>query len=187
MEQGSLWSIWGRPEHALLFDLERGADVLYNLGRCGGRQANDALGLGLLDKTSDWTHKTVSLGNLCHYCGLKRSRNAEFEPFRYSGRKEWPHWHRVSNNICDSSTKVGDHLRDTVGLVDRNETDTSWDVFHLLDEPLVVEPLRGAVHHSQLASTQLLVDGLELVPGFGRVYAFSGYAALLESIDLVLH
>lgn len=81
----------------------------------------------------------------------------------------------------------GDYLRDTVRLVDSNEADTTWNVFHLLDEPLVVEPLRGAVYHPQLAPAQLLVDGLEFVPGLGRVYAVGRDAAPLEGIDLVLH
>lgn len=72
-------------------------------------------------------------------------------------------------------------------LIDSNETNTTRDVFHMLDKPLIVEPLRGAVYHPQLAPAELLVDGLELVPGLGRVYTIGRYAAPLESIDLVLH
>lgn len=83
--------------------------------------------------------------------------------------------------------KVGSYLGNAVSLIDGNEADTTGNVFHLLDESLVVEPLRGAVYHPQLAPAQLLVDGLEFVPGFGRVYAVGRYAAPLEGIDLVLH
>lgn len=83
--------------------------------------------------------------------------------------------------------KVGHYFGNAVSLIDRYEADTTGYVFHLLDEPLVVEPLRGAVDHPQLAPSQLLVDGLELVPGLGRVYAVGGHAAPLEDVDLVLH
>lgn len=85
------------------------------------------------------------------------------------------------------SVTAGNYLGDTVRLVDSNETDTTRDVFHVLDEPLVVEPLRGAVYHPQLAPAQLLVDGLEFVPGLCRVDTVGRYAAPLEGIDLVLH
>lgn len=72
-------------------------------------------------------------------------------------------------------------------LVDSNKSNTTRNVFHLLDEPLIVKPLWGAVYHPQLAPAQLLVDDLEFVPGLCRVYAVGGYAAPLEGIDLVLH
>lgn len=119
--------------------------------------------------------------------GGGRSSNINFEPLRYSGRKEWPHWSVVSNNVCGSGMEIGDYLRDTVRLIDRNETDTAGDMLHLLDESLVVEPLRGAIYQPQLAFAQLLVDSLELIPGLGRIYAFGRDAAPLEGIDLVLH
>lgn len=59
---------------------------------------------------------------------------------------------------------VGDYLRDTMRLVDGYEADTTRDMLHVLDEPLVVQPLWGAVYHPQLAPAELLVDGLEFVP-----------------------
>lgn len=83
--------------------------------------------------------------------------------------------------------KGGNYLGYTVRLVDSNETDTTRNVFHVLNESLVVEPLWRAVYHPQLAPAQLLVDGLEFVPGLGRVYAVGRYATPLEGIDLVLH
>lgn len=81
----------------------------------------------------------------------------------------------------------GHYLGDTMCLIDSYEADTTRDMLHVLDEPLVVEPLRGAVYHPKLAPAELLVDGLEFVPGLCRVYAVGGYAAPLEGIDLVFH
>lgn len=79
------------------------------------------------------------------------------------------------------------YLRDTMRLVDSNETNTTRDMLHLLDEPLIVEPLWGAVYHPQLSPAELLIYCLELIPGLSRVYAVGRHAALLECIDLVLH
>lgn len=83
--------------------------------------------------------------------------------------------------------KCADYLGYTVRLVDSNKTNATGNVFHMLDETLVVKPLWGAIYHPQLAAAQLLVDDLEFVPGLGRVYAVGRYSAPLEGIDLIFH
>lgn len=74
-----------------------------------------------------------------------------------------------------------------MSLVNGHEADTTRNVLHALDKTLIVQPLRGAIDHAEVTSTELLVDGLQLIDSLGRVDALSRNATLLEYIDLVLH
>lgn len=126
----------------MLVNVKRPADVFYNLDRCGGSQADDSLCLDLLDEPGDWRPIHVRLSNLCGENGQKRSSdntNRTFEILWSEGVAPL----ESCKQLCElSQHKVGDYLGYTVRLVNGNETDTTRDMFHMLDEPLVVKPLR---------------------------------------------
>ena len=72
-------------------------------------------------------------------------------------------------------------------LVDSHKTNSATDVLDLLDECLVVQTLGGAVQDPQVAAHHLVVDGLDFLPGLGRVDAVGGDAAPSQGVDLILH
>lgn len=74
-----------------------------------------------------------------------------------------------------------------MSLVDSYEADTTRNMLHAFNKSLVVQPLRGAIYHAEFTSTELLVDGMQLIGSFARVDTVRRNSTPLEDIDLVLH
>ncbi len=82
-------------------------------------------------------------------------------------------------------TEVVAPLGDTVGLVDREQSDRLTQ--DRLPEPLVVEALRGRVEKAQLARPDAIHDRAVLLGGERRVEPRGGNAARRELVHLILH